>query len=106
MDVKTKTGQQSWQALLNGINRLTDCVAMTLGPAGRNIVVENTKWYYPTTTNDGATILQSIELPNPFENMGCKLLQQIADNTDEMVGDGTTTSAILARSCLLYTSYW
>jgi chaperonin GroEL len=92
-------GRESRDLLLNGINKLADAVSVTLGPKGRNVVLE--KGYgSPLITNDGVTIAKEIELDNPFENMGAKLLYEVSNKTNDVAGDGTTTATILAQSII------
>jgi len=84
------------QALLRGIDTVADAVKLTLGPKGRNVVLEK-KWGSPVITNDGVTITKEIELPESFENMGAQLIKEAASKTNEVAGDGTTTATILAQ---------
>ena len=84
------------QALLRGIDTVADAVKLTLGPKGRNVVLEK-KWGAPVITNDGVTIAKEIELPESFENMGAQLIKEAASKTNEVAGDGTTTATILAQ---------
>ena len=84
------------QSLLNGINTVADAVKLTLGPKGRNVVLEK-KWGAPVITNDGVTITKEIDLPDSFENMGAQLIKEAAAKTNEVAGDGTTTAVILAQ---------
>lgn len=97
MQSLTLKGEQARNALNQGINQITDCVKITYGPNGRNVVLQNNKWKYPTVTNDGVTIAKNIELKDSFQNLGCKIIQQAADETNKGAGDGTTTSIILAQ---------
>ena len=90
-------GEQSRQAVLRGVNQLADAVKVTLGPKGRNVVLDK-KFGSPTITNDGVTIAKEIELEEPFENMGAQLLKEVATKTDEVAGDGTTTAIVLAQA--------
>jgi chaperonin GroEL len=82
---------------MNGIDRLAEAVRVTLGPKGRNVVLDK-KYGAPTITNDGVTIAKEIELEDPFENMGAQLLKEVATKTDEVAGDGTTTAVVLAQA--------
>ncbi|MEA4901608.1 molecular chaperone GroEL [Desulfitobacterium sp.] len=100
MDTNTISGQDARLALLRGVNQIANCVKKTLGPMGRNCIIENKNWYYPTATNDGVTIAQCVTLPDSYENMGGQLLLQVADQTNDSVGDGTTTSIIMAQSLI------
>ncbi|MFP5247310.1 MAG: TCP-1/cpn60 chaperonin family protein, partial [Thermoanaerobaculia bacterium] len=77
------------QAILRGVNKLADAVKVTLGPKGRNVVIEK-KFGSPTITNDGVTIARDIELEDPYENMGAQLLEEVATKTNDVAGDGTT----------------
>jgi len=77
--------------LKQGIDRMADAVRVTLGPKGRNVVLDK-KFGSPTITNDGVTIARDIELDDPFENMGAQLLKEVATKTDDVAGDGTTTA--------------
>src|SRR5690554_2701875 len=92
-------GSESRDLLLKGINKLADAVAVTLGPKGRNVVLEKS-YGSPLITNDGVTIAKEIELENSFENMGAKLLYEVANKTNDVAGDGTTTATILAQSII------
>src|SRR5881398_229369 len=85
------------RALESGINKLADTVSITLGPKGRNVVLDK-KWGAPTITNDGVTIAKEIELEDPFENMGAQLAKEVATKTNDVAGDGTTTATVLARA--------
>jgi len=83
--------------MLLGVNKITDAVQITLGPKGRNVIIENS-WGSPSITKDGVTVAKAIDLPDRFENMGAQLLKQVASKTNDTAGDGTTTSTILARA--------
>jgi chaperonin GroEL len=85
------------RALKRGIDKLADTVKVTIGPKGRNVVLDK-KFGAPTITNDGVTIARDIELEDHFENMGAQLLKEVATKTDDVAGDGTTTATILARA--------
>jgi chaperonin GroEL len=85
------------RALKKGIDRLADAVRVTLGPKGRNVVLDK-KFGAPTITNDGVTIARDIELEDPLENMGAQLLQEVATKTDDVAGDGTTTAVVLGQA--------
>jgi len=80
-----------------GVNRLADAVRVTLGPRGRNVVLDK-KWGAPTITNDGVTIAKEIELEDPLENMGAQLVKEVASKTNDVAGDGTTTATVLAQA--------
>jgi chaperonin GroEL len=85
------------KGLQAGVDKLADTVKVTLGPKGRNVVLEK-KWGAPTITNDGVTIAKEIELEDPWENMGAKLAYEVANKTDNVAGDGTTTATVLAQA--------
>jgi len=85
------------RALKNGVDALADAVKITLGPKGRNVVLDK-KFGAPTITNDGVTIAKEIELQNPFENMGAQLAKEVATKTNDIAGDGTTTATVLAQA--------
>ena len=89
--------EQARQSLQAGVDKLADTVKVTLGPKGRNVVLEK-KWGAPTITNDGVTIAKEIELEDPYENMGAKLAYEVANKTDNVAGDGTTTATVLAQT--------
>src|SRR5205823_5214638 len=92
-----KFDEDARRALESGINKLADTVSITLGPKGRNVVLDK-KWGAPTITNDGVTIAKEIELEDPFENMGAQLAKEVATKTNDVAGDGTTTATVLARA--------
>ena len=85
------------RSLKRGIDRLADAVRVTLGPKGRNVVLDK-KYGSPTITNDGVTIARDIDLADPFENMGAQLLKEVATKTDDVAGDGTTTAIVLGHA--------
>src|SRR3954454_4452583 len=85
------------RALESGMNQLADAVRVTLGPKGRNVVLDK-KWGAPTITNDGVSIAKEVELEDPFENMGAQLVKEVATKTNDGAGDGTTTATVLAQS--------
>ena len=85
------------QAILRGVNQLADAVKVTLGPKGRNVVLEK-KFGGPTITKDGVTVAKEIELKDPLENMGAQMVREVASKTSDIAGDGTTTATILAQS--------
>jgi chaperonin GroEL len=89
--------EKSRQAILRGVNQLADAVKVTLGPKGRNVVIEK-KFGGPTITKDGVTVAKEIELKDPLENMGAQLVREVASKTSDVAGDGTTTATILAQS--------
>jgi chaperonin GroEL len=90
-------GEEARHALERGVNTLADAVKVTLGPKGRNVVLEK-KYGSPTITNDGVTIAKEIELQDPFENMGAQLAKEVATKTNDIAGDGTTTATLLAQA--------
>src|SRR5579872_169024 len=90
-------GEDSRQAILRGVNHLADAVKVTLGPKGRNVVLEK-KFGGPTITKDGVTVAKENELQNPLENMGAQLVREVASKTSDIAGDGTTTATILAQA--------
>jgi chaperonin GroEL len=90
-------GEKARNALTRGINQVAECVKATLGPNGHNVVFQEKRPRLPTITNDGVTIAERIDLPDPFENLGCRIIQQAASQTNKIVGDGTTTSIILVQ---------
>src|SRR6266571_453828 len=89
--------EQARRALESGMNQLADAVRVTLGPKGRNVVLEK-KWGAPTITNDGVSIAKEIELEDPFERLGAELVKEVAKKTDDVAGDGTTTATVLAQA--------
>src|SRR5437867_287202 len=89
-------GEESRQAILRGVNLLADAVKVTLGPKGRNVVIEK-KFGSPTITKDGVTVAKEIELKEPLENMGAQMVREVASKTSDVAGDGTTTATVLAQ---------
>src|SRR6201986_4610537 len=89
--------ENSRQAILRGVNQLADAVKVTLGPRGRNVVLEK-KFGGPNITKDGVTVAKEIELKDPLENMGAQMVREVASKTSDTAGDGTTTATILAQS--------
>jgi chaperonin GroEL len=89
-------GEDSRQAILRGVNQLADAVAITLGPKGRNVVIDK-KFGSPAITKDGVTVAKEIELKEPLENMGAQMVREVASKTSDVAGDGTTTATVLAR---------
>jgi chaperonin GroEL len=85
------------RALERGVNRLADAVKVTLGPRGRNVVIDK-KWGAPTITNDGVTVAREVELEDPHENLGAQLAKEVATKTNDVAGDGTTTATVLAQA--------
>ena len=90
-------GEESRQAILRGVNTLADAVKATLGPKGRNVVIEK-KFGSPTITKDGVTVAKEIDLQDPLENVGAQLVREVASKTSDVAGDGTTTATVLAQS--------
>ena len=90
------TGENARQSLLKGVNALSNVVKETLGPRGKNVILEK-KWGSPTSTKDGVTVAKEIELEDPLENMGAQLVKEVASKTSDIVGDGTTTATVLAQ---------
>ncbi|NNL98190.1 MAG: chaperonin GroEL, partial [Acidimicrobiia bacterium] len=84
-------------SLQSGVDQLADTVKVTLGPKGRNVLIEK-KWGAPTITNDGVTIAKEIELEDPWQNMGAQLAKEVANKTNDVAGDGTTTATVLAQA--------
>src|SRR5215218_8475269 len=89
--------EQARRGLESGVNRLADAVKVTLGPRGRNVVIDK-KWGSPTITKDGVTVAKEIELEDHFENMGAQLVREVASKTNDVAGDGTTTATVLAQA--------
>src|ERR671916_1024102 len=85
------------RSLEKGMDKLANAVRITLGPKGRNVVLEK-KWGAPTITNDGVSIAKEIELEDPEENIGAELVKEVAKKTDDVAGDGTTTATVLAQA--------
>ena len=92
-------GIDSRNALLRGVDKLADTVKITLGPKGRNVVLDK-KYGAPLITNDGVTIAKEIELDDPAENMGAQLVKEVATKTNDAAGDGTTTATLLAQALI------
>src|SRR6201999_2420748 len=90
-------GEDSRQAILRGVNTLADAVKVTLGPKGRNVVIEK-KFGSPTITKDGVTVAKEIELKDALENMGAQMVREVASKTSDVAGDGTTTATVLAQA--------
>src|SRR5258705_11239627 len=89
--------EEARRGLERGLNALADAVRVTLGPKGRNVVLEK-KWGAPTITNDGVSIAKEIELEDPYEKIGAELVKEVAKKTDDVAGDGTTTATVLAQA--------
>ena len=99
MAKQLKYGEEARRALETGLNQLADTVKITLGPKGRNVVLDK-KYGAPLITNDGVTIAKEIELEDPFENMGAQLVKEVATKTNDVAGDGTTTATLLAQAII------
>ncbi|MDQ0340431.1 chaperonin GroEL [Caldalkalibacillus uzonensis] len=99
MAKQLKFSETARRAMLRGVDTLADAVKVTLGPKGRNVVLEK-KFGSPLITNDGVTIAKEIELKDPFENMGAKLVAEVANKTNDVAGDGTTTATVLAQAMI------
>ncbi len=96
MAKQLKFSDEARQALLRGATILTQAVATTLGPKGRNVAIDK-KWGAPSVVHDGVTVAKEIELVDPFENMGAQLIKEAASKTNDVAGDGTTTATVLAQ---------
>ena len=94
-----KRGEEARKALESGVNQLADTVKITLGPKGRNVVLDK-KFGTPLITNDGVSIAKEIELEDPFENMGAQLVREVSTKTNDVAGDGTTTATLLAQAMI------
>ena len=99
MAKEIKFGEDARKKLLDGVNKLADTVKVTLGPKGRNVVLDKS-YGAPLITNDGVTIAKDIELEDPFENMGARLVKEVSTKTNDVAGDGTTTATVLAQSMI------
>src|ERR671930_153471 len=94
-----KFSQDAREKILRGVNILADAVTVTLGPRGRNVVLEKS-FGAPNVTKDGVTVVKEIELEDKFENMGAKMIREVAQKTSDTAGDGTTTATVLSRAML------
>jgi chaperonin GroEL len=94
-----KFDEAARRGLEAGVNKLADTVKVTIGPKGRNVVIDK-KFGAPTITNDGVTIAREVELEDPFENMGAQLVKEVATKTNDVAGDGTTTATVLAQALI------
>lgn len=92
-----KFDEDARRALERGVNKLADTVKVTIGPKGRNVVIDK-KFGAPTITNDGVTIAREVELDDPYENLGAQLVKEVATKTNDIAGDGTTTATVLAQA--------
>ena len=99
MSKKLLFGMEAKEALQRGIDKVANAVKITLGPKGRNVVLE-TSYGAPLITNDGVSIAKEIDLEDPFENMGAQLLKEVAIKTNDVAGDGTTTATVLAQAMI------
>ena len=99
MAKEIKYGAEARKALEAGVNQLADTVRVTLGPKGRNVVLDKS-FGAPLITNDGVTIAKDIELEDPFENMGAQIVKEVATKTNDVAGDGTTTATVLAQAMI------
>ena len=99
MAKQLKYGEEARRSLERGVNALADTVKITLGPKGRNVVLEK-QYGAPLITNDGVTIAKEITLEDPFENMGAQLVKEVATKTNDVAGDGTTTATVLAQAMI------
>ena len=99
MAKQLKYGEEARRSLERGVNALADTVKITLGPKGRNVVLEK-QYGAPLITNDGVTIAKEISLEDPFENMGAQLVKEVATKTNDVAGDGTTTATVLAQAMI------
>lgn len=97
MSKEIKYSQDARKSLESGINKLSDTVKITLGPKGRNVVLDK-KFGSPLITNDGVTIAKEIEFEDRYENMGAQLVKEVATKTNDVAGDGTTTATLLAQA--------
>src|SRR6266508_3971395 len=99
MAKQIKYGADARQALLQGVDKLSEAVASTLGPKGRNVALDK-KWGAPNVIHDGVSVAKEIDLEDPFENMGAQLVKEAASKTNDVAGDGTTTATLLAQSII------
>src|SRR3972149_11535927 len=88
--------EEARSAILRGVNALADAVKVTLGPKGRNVILDK-KWGSPTITKDGVTVAKEIDLKEPMENLGARMVREVASKTSDVAGDGTTTATVLAQ---------
>ena len=89
--------EEARKSILTGVNTLADAVKVTLGPKGRNVIIDKT-FGSPTVTKDGVTVAKEVELEDKFENMGAQMVKEVASKTSDVAGDGTTTATILAQA--------
>src|SRR6185312_12785532 len=97
MPKQIQYGEDARQVVLRGVNKLADVVKVTLGPKGRNVILEK-KFGSPTITKDGVTVAKEVELKDPWENMGAQMVREVASKTSDIAGDGTTTATVLAQA--------
>lgn len=97
MAKQIKYDAEAREKMLKGVKALADAVVVTLGPKGRNVVIEKS-WGSPTVTKDGVTVAKEIDLEDKFENMGAQMVKEVSSKTSDMAGDGTTTATVLARA--------
>src|SRR6266498_2454409 len=90
-------GEEARQRILHGVNKLADAVKVTLGPKGRNVILDK-KFGSPTITKDGVTVAKEIQLQDALENMGAQMVREVASKTSDVAGDGTTTATVLAQA--------
>ena len=94
---KVLCGHEAGMAIKNGINKLANAVKITMGPEGRNVIIEK-RFGSPTITKDGVTVANEIELEDPYENIGAQLVKEVASKTNDVAGDGTTTATVLSEA--------
>src|SRR5512136_189438 len=92
-----KYGEKARQRMVSGVDNLADAVKVTLGPKGRNVLIDKS-WGAPKITKDGVTVAKEIELGDRFENMGAQMVKEVASKTSDVAGDGTTTATVLAQA--------
>src|ERR1051326_4844923 len=95
-----KSGSEAREQIMKGVDALADVVKVTLGPKGRNVILDE-GYGAPTITNDGVTIAKKIELEDKFQNVGASLIKEVAEKTNDVAGDGTTTATVLAQAILM-----
>ena len=99
MTKELKSGEEARKKILEGVNKLANTVKITLGPKGRNVILD-ISFGTPLITNDGVTIAKEIELEDPFENIGASIVKEVATKTNDLSGDGTTTATLLAQTMI------
>src|SRR6478672_4210078 len=97
MPKQLKFDEEARSALLKGVNIMAEAVKATLGPKGRNVVIDK-KFGSPTITKDGVTVAKEVELKDPYEDMGAQMIKEVASKTSDVAGDGTTTATVLAQA--------